>query len=548
MPDDYPEMAAGRSKQPGGLFQPVVAFALWCVGAFFAATAFYGFVTGFWRLLIFFGGISYYGMPAVEMDTFGEQLGRATAALFGPVLFGTIAGVCFTAARRLNAWRALARRTENFRAPVVYLRSFTTDKHLSRRPRAIGRLLSTRTEEEQLVEALRDMGPVVAIGRPGERLPRLGATRIYIEDADWQQQVLSWFERAALVVIHVPPFPTQGVVWEIERSLSHVPLSRLTFLISRESNGMEWLAGKIQEHGLTISNPQKLPRGPYRAVSSGLVYFSSDRHAELSPLLKPPFFRRPFSQPLVPAYRLALKPVTMRATGFWQPLPLGFGDALIAAVWVTFLAVVVVSGVYFLRTELVARETTLLGRDLIAQLPADALQLVQNRDEVALAAWIQSHYQMGIRYVPDDAVTAQAGIVQRLLTAAPPAACAALANGTATHATSRPLLNELGMADQDAFRAFFAFRKKALTESLASRHAAAFPLTDGDVLAGFVRVLEGLSTADQGRFHRVSAAYDSASPEDQCWYARALFERIERLDEPYRSKVARMALGQPVDR
>ena len=120
------------------------------------------------------------------------------------------------AARRIRARLNLANQVDDVRAPVVYLRSFQVDKRLSRRPLAIGRVISSRTEEEQLVEALRESGPVVAIGRPGERLPRLGAQRMYVEDAEWQQQILSWFTRAALVVIHVPAKPTEGLTWELE--------------------------------------------------------------------------------------------------------------------------------------------------------------------------------------------------------------------------------------------------------------------------------------------------------------------------------------------
>jgi hypothetical protein len=43
-------------------------------------------------------------------------------------------------------------------------------------------LLSGLTQEEQLVEALKPAGPVVAVGRPGERLPPVGARRIYLVD------------------------------------------------------------------------------------------------------------------------------------------------------------------------------------------------------------------------------------------------------------------------------------------------------------------------------------------------------------------------------
>jgi hypothetical protein len=554
MTAEQPELVPGGSRHPSEarsvhpwLLVPALV-ALWCVGGFFIAAAFYGFVTGFWQLLVFFGGILHYGMAAVAAESFANQLGRATAALFAPIFFGTVGSLCVVAAKRIGAGLARARERDDTRAPVIYLRSFTVDKPLSRRPRALGRVFSSRTEEEQLAEALREMGPVVAIGRPGERLPRLGAARIYVEDADWQQQILAWFKRAALVVIHVPPNPTMGVAWETDRSLSTVALPRLVFLLGRESTSLEWLTHKLQEHGLTIALPQKLPRGPYRSSSSGIVYFTDGKHAQFTGLFKPPFFRRPFSQPLVPVYRLALKPVIERLAGVWRPLPLAFGDASIAAVWITFCVVVLVFGLYMRRTALVERETMILTRELRNELPAEALQSVRGLDQAGVSAWIRSQFTIGLRYAPDEAVTAQADIMRRLLAAAPAEQCAAIANGTVTEPVLRSRLNELGMADPAALRAWVAFRRHALTESVASTHAAAFPLSNADVLEAFARLYEKLPAADGERFGDIAGRYESANTQDQCWFARTLLGGVGLLHEPSRTKLARAALGQDPDR
>jgi hypothetical protein len=72
---------------------------------------------------------------------------------------------------------------------VLYLRSFQDDqarqsiewKYMGDEANRIQNLLlSSLTEEEQLVAALKPIGPVVALGRPGEALPlvgRAGSTR-----------------------------------------------------------------------------------------------------------------------------------------------------------------------------------------------------------------------------------------------------------------------------------------------------------------------------------------------------------------------------------
>ena len=51
-------------------------------------------------------------------------------------------------------------------APVLYLRSFTDDERAGKRHKFL-------TEEEHLARALAWMGPLVAVGRPGERLPKV---------------------------------------------------------------------------------------------------------------------------------------------------------------------------------------------------------------------------------------------------------------------------------------------------------------------------------------------------------------------------------------
>jgi hypothetical protein len=78
-------------------------------------------------------------------------------------------------------------------------------------------LKETRTSiEEEMVNALQGIGPVVAIGRPGERLPTLGAARAYVADADWQNVVTQLATHAALLVLRVGE--TAGFWWEFERA------------------------------------------------------------------------------------------------------------------------------------------------------------------------------------------------------------------------------------------------------------------------------------------------------------------------------------------
>ena len=69
--------------------------------------------------------------------------------------------------------------------------------------------------EQELAFILQRVGPVVAIGKPGERLPELGAARIYVSHESWQQTVLEMLERSSLVLARVGASP--GVLWELDQ-------------------------------------------------------------------------------------------------------------------------------------------------------------------------------------------------------------------------------------------------------------------------------------------------------------------------------------------
>jgi hypothetical protein len=128
----------------------------------------------------------------------------------------------------LSAADAMAR---DGRPPIVYLRSFhddgdaVMDASTGALVRRALRLLAPVTPEQETATVLKRLGPVVAIGKPGEPLPELGAARVYVGNDEWQEQVLAWMRSATLVVIRVGTSP--GVLWELERALEHLPRQRL---------------------------------------------------------------------------------------------------------------------------------------------------------------------------------------------------------------------------------------------------------------------------------------------------------------------------------
>jgi len=108
------------------------------------------------------------------------------------------------------------------RPPVLYLRSFEDDQRGAR-------MKGSLTEEEHLAKVLSQIGPFLAIGRPGEGLPELGASRIYVGDADWQSTVQKLLETARLVIIRTGR--TMGLGWEVEQAVRVLKPEQLVLLV-----------------------------------------------------------------------------------------------------------------------------------------------------------------------------------------------------------------------------------------------------------------------------------------------------------------------------
>ena len=131
--------------------------------------------------------------------------------------------------------------------PVLYLRSFEDDATTSAFKGAL-------TEEENLVRALAHIGPVVAIGKPGEELPLAGASRFYVPDDCWQERVAELVGRARLVVIRTGLSP--GLMWELRTVLKLSEPSRV-LLAGDDAREITRLIGEVQ--AVHASPPFRLP-------------------------------------------------------------------------------------------------------------------------------------------------------------------------------------------------------------------------------------------------------------------------------------------------
>ena len=133
------------------------------------------------------------------------------------------------------------------RAPILLLRPFYHDREQDAysEKKFTGGWFSSLNEslsiEYNLVKALNSRGPVVAIGKPGEKLPPLGAARMYTTDDQWQQKVLEFLDKAQLIVVILSFTPS--VAWEIEQVTADRLLPKTVFIIPPALTGGDWPMG-----------------------------------------------------------------------------------------------------------------------------------------------------------------------------------------------------------------------------------------------------------------------------------------------------------------
>jgi hypothetical protein len=167
--------------------------------------------------LILWMVISYVPKIAIPLvEKLDELLSSNVFVIF--VVFGVAYGP-FRRGLQHIAPSARAIRHEDQRPPILMLRSFS-DEDVSIpgvwRNRGLFFLFFLylpKRLDELLEQSLRSYGPVIAIGRPKEALPSLGAAREYASDADWMSLVEARLREAQIVVAILGD--TEGFVWEM---------------------------------------------------------------------------------------------------------------------------------------------------------------------------------------------------------------------------------------------------------------------------------------------------------------------------------------------
>jgi len=177
-----------------------------------------------------------------------------------------------------------------------------------------------------LAQVMDEVGPFVAVGRPGDQLPPLGASRSYRGDTDWQSYVLGLLHRATLVILLAGR--TQGLAWELRQCAQRITPERLVVLVPNKRASYDAFQATARAAGIPLTLPPfpEAETARYDADDiSGLVHFDRNWQGHFSAF--PRAFWKGASHEISTSttraaerIRLALKPVA-NATGLPIRMP-----------------------------------------------------------------------------------------------------------------------------------------------------------------------------------------------------------------------------------
>ena len=112
--------------------------------------------------------------------------------------------------------------------------------------------------EETLCEGLSYVGPVIAIGRPNEELPKLGAARKYVADCAWKDEVVTMLDSCRFACLLIGS--SEGVLWELQTLLKYGEQKVLLVLRQDNDGNKAWQDFAMEACKFWPSNiPRTLP-------------------------------------------------------------------------------------------------------------------------------------------------------------------------------------------------------------------------------------------------------------------------------------------------
>ncbi|HHW64885.1 MAG TPA: hypothetical protein GX403_13220 [Rhodocyclaceae bacterium] len=252
--------------------------------------------TGFWVRMAAASGLpsSAWRLGALKMPAFwalflarfvvytGGVLARAWPVLGAVVIL--IGHGLFHAGKRLSAremWRPAEASGSD--RPILFLRGFDDDQcTFPRRPwdlpaRWLDLWSFRQNLDEALVDELAQFGPVIALGRPGDKRTPFGAQRHYADHADWQHTLAAAARSAQAIVLVASDSP--GVKWEYDLLKNEAMLDKVLLVfrpdpahLAANRHAAEWFSAgggaKVDEAIAAGLRPVSLRRDKGRALLS----------------------------------------------------------------------------------------------------------------------------------------------------------------------------------------------------------------------------------------------------------------------------------------
>jgi hypothetical protein len=178
-------------------------------------------------VIVFIGGLYYY-------LRFGEVTFQQTFLVV--LVLCALPLSVWTVGKRMRRKGAVEILQEDTRPPILLLRSFAADG-----------TQSSRTIEPILEWSLTNFGPLIAIGRPGEKIPPLGAARFWVGDEHWQLAITKLVPLCQLVVLVLGKASARsGLAWEVEQMLLNQTPKLLWIVIPPKDE--EWIRRRWAEY------------------------------------------------------------------------------------------------------------------------------------------------------------------------------------------------------------------------------------------------------------------------------------------------------------
>lgn len=219
--------------------------------------------------------------------------------------------------RRYVAKDAQRIMQEDTRPPILYLRSFKDDIDVSKS-------IKNYTIEEELAIVLNEIGPVITVGKPGEKLPLPGAARTYLKKNKWQKKVTDLMLKSKLVVLQIGE--TDGIWWEMHTAFSKVKPEKL-LIVAVNKKHSKIFCEKILEY----FNRRLFPPN---SRNGWMLYFESDWTPRF---IKMPHrftysFRYNREHPMVIPLKKALRDIFTRFNVTWKLPPILWIQLLLTAI------------------------------------------------------------------------------------------------------------------------------------------------------------------------------------------------------------------------